>query len=113
MNLVGHPITAISTQYIVTRTLVRVKPHNFCPFTYITYMDKEIFTQRLKSKREALGLTQKQLATAIGISERGYQHYESASDFKPPSSVLLFAISETLDISVDYLLGRTTNPKVK
>jgi len=76
-------------------------------------MDKKIFTQRLKSQREALGLTQKQLATAISISERGYQHYESASEFKPPSSTLLFAIAEALDISVDYLFGRTTNPKLK
>jgi len=76
-------------------------------------MDKKIFTQRLKSQREELGLTQKQLATAIGTSERGYQHYESASSFKPPSSPLLFAIADTLDISVDYLFGGTANSKVK
>jgi len=76
-------------------------------------MDKKIFTQRLKLQRDLLGLTQKQLAAKIGISERGYQHYESASSFKPPSSTLLFAIAEALDISVDYLSGRTANPKVK
>jgi len=76
-------------------------------------MDKKIFTQRLKSQRELLGLTQKQLATTIGVSERGYQHYESASSFKPPSSILLFAIAEALEVSIDYLFGRTTNPKVK
>ena len=76
-------------------------------------MDKKIFTQRLKSQRELLGLTQKQLATTIGVSERGYQHYESASSFKPPSSTLLFAIAEALEVSIDYLFGRTTNPKVK
>jgi len=74
-------------------------------------MDKNIFTQRLKSQREELGLTQKQLAAAIGISERGYQHYESASSFKPPSATLLFAIAEALDISIDYLFGRTANSK--
>ena len=76
-------------------------------------MDKNIFTRRLKSQRKILGLTQKQLAKALGISERGYQHYESASSFKPPSSILLFAIAEALDISADYLFGRTANPKVK
>jgi transcriptional regulator with XRE-family HTH domain len=75
-------------------------------------MDKEIFAQRLKSQRELRGLTQKELATTIHISERGYQHYESASDFKPPTSAVLFAIAETLAISIDYLFGRTTNPKV-
>ena len=74
-------------------------------------MDKKIFAHRLKSQRELCGLTQKQLAAVIGISERGYQHYESASSFKPPSSALLFSIAEALDTSVDYLFGRTANPK--
>lgn len=75
-------------------------------------MDKKIFAQRLKSQRESIGLTQKQLATTVGISERGYQHYESASDFKPPTSIVLFAIAEALEVSIDYLFGRTVNPKV-
>jgi len=76
-------------------------------------MDKKIFAHRLKSQRELLGLTQKQLAAKIGISERGYQCYEALSGFKPPSVYLLFTIAEALDISVDYLFGRTSNPKVK
>ena len=75
-------------------------------------MDKKIFAQRLKSQRELRGFTQKQLATALKITERGYQCYEALSGFKPPSSTLLFAIAEALDVSIDYLFGRTANPKV-
>jgi len=75
-------------------------------------MDKKVFAQRLKTQRELLGLTQKQLATALKITERGYQCYEALSGFKPPSAALLFTIAETLGVSIDYLFGRTANPQV-
>ena len=75
-------------------------------------MDKKLFAQRLKSQRELLGLTQKELAAILKITERGYQYYEALSGFKPPTFNLLFAIAEALDISIDYLFGRTANPKI-
>ena len=66
------------------------------------------FGKRLKEIRTAQNLTQKQLASLIGITERGVQRYESG-ERKPTFDVLL-AILENIDISADYLLGRCDNP---
>jgi transcriptional regulator with XRE-family HTH domain len=75
-------------------------------------MDKKIFSERLKSQREAHGFTQKSLAQAVGFAERNYQHYESQTDPITTSLAFLLAVAEKLDVSIDYLLNRTTNPKV-
>jgi len=74
-------------------------------------MDNKILAQRLKTQRELRGFTQKELAAAVGITERGYQGYEAVNRFRTPSLSMLFGIAEKLDVSIDYLLGRTENPE--
>ena len=64
-----------------------------------------IFCERLKILREAKGLTQKQAADAIGISESQYQDYERARRAIPKADKLV-AIADLFGTSVDYLLGR-------
>jgi len=81
----------------------------FDMYDYISIMDKKIFAQRLKIEREKNGLTQKQVAIEMGITERGYQYYESFTDFREPAASILFSLANALDISVDYLLNRTSN----
>ena len=75
-------------------------------------MDKKIFAKRLKEQRETHGITQKCLASILGITERGYQYYESLSEFREPSFTLLLKITDELDISIDFLFSRTENPNV-
>jgi transcriptional regulator with XRE-family HTH domain len=52
------------------------------------------------------------LAKAESVTERNYQYYESQTDPTMPSLAFLLDIAEKLDVSIDYLLDRTTNPKV-
>lgn len=68
------------------------------------------FGKRLRDVRQQNGLTQKQLAEKIGSDERGVRRYE-AGERKPGLDVIL-AILDNLDVSADYLLGRTDTPQM-
>lgn len=66
------------------------------------------FGERLRRIREERGLTQKQFAEKIGSTERGVRRYE-AGDIKPGLEVIL-SILDNINVSADYLLGRTDTP---
>jgi transcriptional regulator with XRE-family HTH domain len=70
----------------------------------------ESLGERLKYIRTSRGLTQKHLGELAGVGERRVQYYESGSQ-KPGFDVLV-ALSDALDVSLDYLAGRTRNHKV-
>ena len=59
----------------------------------------------LKEVRKEAGYTQKQLADLLNISQQSYSDYENGRTF--PDKKTLLKISEVLNISIDYLLGRT------
>ena len=67
---------------------------------------KIVFPQRLKDARIQAGLTQSQVAVAIGVSESAYGYYEQGRNY--PTLDSLNDLAEVLEISVDYLLGRTS-----
>lgn len=56
------------------------------------------------------GLTQKQLADALGITEIAIQNYEN--NRRKPAYDILIAMADYFDVSLDYLAGRTDNPAV-
>lgn len=64
----------------------------------------EIFQDRLREERKALGLTQRDMADKLGITQPSYIRYESGTS--EPSLSRLVQIAEILDVSIDYLLGR-------
>lgn len=66
--------------------------------------------ERLKALRLAKAPTQKAIADAVGITEVSYQRYEYGS--VRPSLDTLIALADYFDVSIDYLVGRTDNPKV-
>ena len=66
------------------------------------------FGQRLRQIRIENNMTQKQFAERIGSTERGIQHYEAGD--RLPAFPVLIAILDNVDVSADYLLGRTDNP---
>jgi len=68
-----------------------------------------IFADRLKELRTAKGATQKQIAELLGIAERNYRRYEAGSVDPTASNMILLA--DYFDVSIDYLLGRSDNPK--
>jgi transcriptional regulator with XRE-family HTH domain len=63
------------------------------------------FGQRMKKAREDKGLTQKDLADILYLGESTISFYES--DKREPKFDVLCKLSEALEVSIDYLLGRS------
>jgi len=61
------------------------------------------FGERLAELRAERGITQGQLAEAIGSSQRAISHYETVAEF-PPASVVI-QLAEALKVTTDELLG--------
>ncbi len=62
------------------------------------------FGEKLKFIRDERGLTQIQMAKALGVSIRAYQNYESGQLYPKDTSVYQ-KISALFDVSVDYLIS--------
>ena len=62
----------------------------------------------LKRFRKAQKLTQKQAAQLAGVGERVYQSYEYGKVV--PTITVLVALADALDVSLDYLVGRSDDP---
>ena len=69
-----------------------------------------MFSERLVSLRKSHNLTQKQLASKLGLSEVGIQNYEG--NRRKPAYDVLIALADFFDVSLDYLVGRSDNPKI-
>lgn len=67
------------------------------------------FSEQLRTIRKSRGITQKQLAQAVGASERGIQSYEIGE--RKPAFDQLLALADFFDVSLDYLVGRSDDPK--
>ncbi len=67
------------------------------------------FGERVKELRKARGLTQRQMANALSITERNYQRYEATES---PSNENLLKMSKFFNVSTDYLLGRSDEKNV-
>lgn len=64
-----------------------------------------MFCKRLNETRKARGITAQQMADELGINLRSYRNYESGD--REPSFDMLVKIAEKLEVTTDYLLGRT------
>lgn len=63
----------------------------------------EKYGERLKVARKAKGLTQTEIATKLGITQKSYQRMESgAHDLKMST---IYQLCKALEISADWLLG--------
>ena len=66
-------------------------------------MNNEIFYRRLRELREDHDYTQSFVANKLGISQRGYSHYEVGHyDLK---ATLLIGLAKLYNVSTDYILG--------
>lgn len=63
---------------------------------------------RLREIRESRGLTQKDLADRVGMSDQQIYRYEA--DKTDATGDALTKIARVLDVSVDYLLGLVDQP---
>jgi len=62
--------------------------------------------ENIRSLRIDRGLTQKQVAQHLGISQNTYSQYEIGVLNYPVDA--LVKLADLYEVSVDYLLGRTT-----
>lgn len=65
---------------------------------------------RLRELRRARHITQVRLAMELNMSQNTVSRYESGE--REPGIVELARIADYFDVSVDYLIGRTENPKM-
>ena len=64
---------------------------------------------RLKDIRKAKGISQLKLAIDLNTNQNTISRYETGE--REPGIVELIRIVDYFDVSVDYLLERTDNPK--
>lgn len=64
------------------------------------------FPEILRELREKKGITQQQLAATLNLSKNAISHYEK--DINMPNLDTVQKIADVFNVSVDYLLGRTT-----
>lgn len=61
------------------------------------------FNENLKAAREALGLSQKEVAERVGVANSTYSLYESGN--REPNVQTIKKIAAVLNVSADRLLG--------
>lgn len=64
-----------------------------------------MFTERLKALRKEAGLTQKEIASKLNISQAAYAQWENG--VKRPARENLATLANILKTSTDYLLGNS------
>lgn len=71
-------------------------------------LDLSLFAKRLKKARSDKGIMQKELAKSVGLSAATISLYENSerTDGKMPTLDKVYAISEVLGVSVDWLCGK-------
>ena len=67
------------------------------------------FPDSLRRFRKEFNLTQKAVANAVGMQESAYQRYEQGT--REPAFKQLLTLADAFNVSLDYLVGRSDNPK--
>ena len=65
---------------------------------------------RLKELRKKKGISQLRLATDLNTTQNTISRYETGE--REPGIDELIKIADYFNVSVDYLIGRTKNPKM-
>ncbi len=66
--------------------------------------------RRIRDLREDKDLNQTQVAKILGMSQTGYSKYETGENDLP--TAILIKLADFYDVSIDYLLNRTDEPKM-
>lgn len=64
---------------------------------------------RIKDLREDHDLTQQKVADKIGITQRKYSYIET--EVQPLTDDILIKLSQLYNVSIDYILMQTDNPR--
>lgn len=66
--------------------------------------------KNLRSIREDMDIKQKEIAKILNISQNTYSQYETG--VIALTAEVLIKLSDYYNVSIDYLLDRTDNPKI-
>ena len=69
----------------------------------------DTFGSRLSGLRKQKNLKQRDVAEHFGMAVRTYQNYEGGQ--REPNFSTLVALADYFDVTTDYLLGRTDEPR--
>jgi len=69
-----------------------------------------MISQRIRLARKFKKLTQEQLASKVQTTKGTISNYENG--YSTPSNEMIILLADTLDVSADYLLGRTDEPNI-
>jgi transcriptional regulator with XRE-family HTH domain len=67
-----------------------------------------MLSQRLRQARKNKKLTQEELAKVVNTKKTTISNYETG--YSSPSNEMLNDLADVLEVSTDYLLGRTDDP---
>ena len=70
---------------------------------------KEIFSERLKALRASKGIKQSDLADLIGVRNTTVSMMEGGQ--RAPSAEVMYSLADYFDVSLDYLVGRSDEPR--
>ncbi|QIB69758.1 helix-turn-helix transcriptional regulator [Aminipila butyrica] len=73
-------------------------------------LDKNIFASRIKALRLSFNVPQSTLGQVLNVSKTQISDIENAKS--TTSLERAYLLADYFDVSVDYLLGRTDNPKI-
>ena len=73
-------------------------------------INKNDLGSNLKNLRNSLWLTQQKFAEKCHIPQSTYSHYEIG--YKLITTLNLYSICKAYNISMDWIVGRTDNPKI-
>lgn len=75
----------------------------------MVYAESVVIFLRLKELRSSRRLFQRDVAEAIGCTQAIYSRYESET--REPTIATLVALADFYDVSLDYLVGRSDDPR--
>lgn len=69
------------------------------------------YNEKIAYERDRQNITQKEMASRLGIKQQQYSRYEKGINVMPVTYLL--KICKILDVSADYILGLTDNRNKK
>jgi transcriptional regulator with XRE-family HTH domain len=82
--------------------------HRLYDIVYSLSSMSEIFSERLRNARQMRELSQSDLAEKTGLQPSAISHFETGR--RAPSFDNLKVLSDALQVTTDYLLGRVDQP---
>ena len=74
------------------------------------HKEVENIDMRLKELRKSRKISQIKLAMDLNLNQNSISRYETGE--READYATLIALADYFDVSIDYLLGRTENPKM-